>query len=204
MIRASALAAALAVLHACSWFRDKPPEYLESGEAPQLAVPDDLDPPRYRSPLIISAPEMRLPAGDELNPDPPRVVSTQGTGDAKAFMAWSAEGVYLHVRDTPEDTAARLGDVIERSGMRIMASGDNGSYRFEYEHVRVDNRSLWQKLTFWSNDLGPDHSGFYRTRVEADEDNPEEARVYLLFDSGESATTDAAEHILGIFMDRLG
>lgn len=188
-------------LPACSWFKDKPPEYIDAPEAPPLQVPEDLDPPRYITPIVIMAPEMRTPSGDELNPAPPRVANTGGGGDSNAWMAWSAQGVYLLVRDTPESVSRRLRFAIERSGMDMMERGENGDYRFDYMHLQYDDRSFWKKLKFWDNSLGPNYSGVYRTRVEAD---AEGARIYLYFDSGESATTSAAEHVLGIFMDRLG
>mgnify|MGYP006278993899 CR=1 FL=1 len=188
-------------LGACSWFGDKPPEYMESREVPPLEVPADLDAPQYRSPIVISAPVMRMPSGDELNPGPPRVVSTGGRGDANAFIAWSAEGVYLAVQDTPESVERRLGFAIERTGMRPLPSEAADTLRFEYVHVRYDDRSLWQKLAFWNRGDVPDFSGIYRARIVPDESG---SRVYLDFDAGSPATTNAAEHILGIFMERLG
>lgn len=200
-IRALLLLCAAATLASCSWFKEKPPEYVASEEVPRLQVPADLDEPNYPRPLVITAPPMRIPSGDELNPGPPRVVSTAGRGDANAFMAWSAAGAYLKVLDSRESVSRRLGFAIERSGMRMLERGENGAYRFEYFHERPDDRSIWQKMTFWSDELGPNYSGVYRTRVEAD---GQDARVFLLFDSNEPATTNAAEHILGIFMERLG
>jgi uncharacterized lipoprotein len=194
------LALALA-LGACSWFRDKPPEYLASREAEPLRVPEGYDMPNQPSPVLITAPEMRLPSGDELDPGPPRVASTGGGGNANAFMAWSAEGVYLKVRDSAESVERRLGFVIGRSGMEVLGDAGQGAYRFQYSHVRPDDRSFWQKLAFWRGNDGPNYSGIYRTQVVADGD---EARVYLLFDDGSQATTNAAEHVLGLFMERLG
>jgi uncharacterized lipoprotein len=188
-------------LAGCSWFKEKPPEYVASREVPRLQVPPDLDEPRYPSPLMISAPEMRIPTGDELNPGPPRTVSTGGRADANAFMSWSAEGVYLKVLDTPDSVNRRLGFAIERSGMQLLEGGEAGDFRFQYNHRRPDQRSLWQKMKFWSDGRGPDYSGTYRARVSGDGDN---SRVYLMFDSGEPATTSAAEHVLGLFMERLG
>jgi uncharacterized lipoprotein len=200
-LRASLISCPLLLAAGCSWFGDKPPEYVEAREVPRLAVPEDLDAPRYFTPLLISAPEMRMPSGDELNPGPPRVASTGGRADASSFIAWSAQGVYLHVDDSPDSVQRRLGFAISRSGMELMDEGAGEGHRFEYTHLVRDTRSFWQKLAFWNNDLGPNYSGFYRTRVEPDADG---SRVYLLFDSGEPATTGAAEHILAIFMERLG
>ncbi len=188
-------------LGACSWFKEKPPEYMESREAEPLKAPPGLDDPAYRAPLVISTPPMRMPSGDELNPGPPRVVSTAGRGDANAFMAWSAQGVYLSVDDTAASVTRRLGFAIERTGMRPLEEDSAGGQRFEYAHVRYDDRSFWQKLAFWNDGKGPDYSGIYRARVVPDGDR---SRVYLEFDSGTPADTSAAEHILGIFMERLG
>lgn len=200
-IRTTALFLALALVQACSWFGDKPPEYVESEDGQPLQVPEDLDEPQFQSPIAITAPELRMPAGDELNPGPPRVVATAGRTDTNAFMAWSAQGVYLMVRDTPDSVARRLGFAIERAGMRLIDKDPGGQHRFEYHHARTDERSFWRKMLFWTDGKGPNYSGIYRTRMEAD---GEGTRVYLLFDSGEAATTDSAEHVLGIFMERLG
>jgi hypothetical protein len=185
----------------CSWFKEKPPEYVESREVPALSVPVDLDAPRYPSPVVISTPPMRMPTGDELNPGPPRAVSTGGRTETNAFIAWSAQGVYLKVLDTPDSVARRLGYAIERSGMTLMERNPDGAYRFEYQQLSYDDRSIWEKLAFWRGGEGPNYSGLYRTRLEAEGGD---TRIYLLFDAGTPATTDAAEHVLGIFMERLG
>jgi uncharacterized lipoprotein len=187
-------------LSACSLLGDKPPEYLTSQDGKPLQVPEDLDEPRRLNPVLINVGQMRLPSGDELNPAPPRTVSTAGR-DANAFLAWSAEGVYLKVEDTPASVARRLGFVIERSGMNMLERGDGGAYRFEYVHPITDERGFFGKLLFWRDNDAPDYSGAYRTRVVEDDG---QARVYLLYDSGRAANTASAEHILGIFMERLG
>jgi len=193
--------AIICLLQACSWFGDKPPEYVESRDGEPVRVPDDLDEPLYRSPISIAHPELRMPSGDELNPGPPRVVATAGSSDSNAVMAWSAEGVYLLVMDSPESTIRRLGFAIERSGMKMLDKSPEGRHRFEFYQQVYDERSMWQKMAFWRRDTTPNYTGIYRTRVEPDGEN---TRVYLQFDSGDSATTDAAEHVLGIFMERLG
>jgi len=188
-------------LQACSWFKEKQPEYIDAPEVAPLKVPEGLDAPQYKSPIVINAPELPTPTGDELNPTPPRVASTGGGGEANAYMAWSAQGVYLKVKDTPASVARRLGFAIENSGMDMLDKGDEGRYRFQYVQLQRDDRSFWQKLKFWGNDLGPNYSGVYRTEVKPDDEG---ARIYLYFDAGTPATTAAAEHVLGIFMDRLG
>lgn len=190
------------VLGACSWFKDKPPEYMEGEEVPLLEVPPGLDPLQYPAPLMISAGRIRLPSGDELNPGPPRAVNTAGQGNnTNAYLAWSAQGVYLAVADTQESVQRRLGYAIERVGMVPLETGEPFEHRFEYVQVNTDDRSFWQKMAFWNRSKAPDYSGYYRALVEEDGEN---ARVYLFLDSGTPATTSAAEHILGIFMERLG
>ena len=186
---------------ACSLFRDRPPEYLASEEGTPLEVPDDLDEVRAVRPVFIRAEQMRMPSGDELNPGPPRAASTAGGGDTNAFLAWSANGVYLKVNDTPDSVANRLGFVIERTGMNMLERNAEGRHRFEYTHPRTDDRGFFEKLLFWRDDEGANFSGTYETHLEADD---EQTRVYLMYDTGRAANTSAAEHILGIFMERLG
>lgn len=191
----------LVSLPACSLFRDKPPEYVESRDGAPLTVPEDLDELVFVRPVQIAVPPMRMPSGDELSPGPPRAVATGGRGDTNAFMAWSADGVYLQVKDTPESVARRLGFAIERSGMRVLERGENGAYTFEYFQMNTDSRSFFQKMMFWRNDRGANYSGAYKTRLQAD---GEQTRVYLQYNTGTPADTGAAEHVLGIFMERLG
>jgi uncharacterized lipoprotein len=91
-----------AVLAGCSMFGSNEPEYLASKESDPLKIPPGLDNPNGPAPVYISVPNMRMPAGDELEPRPPLVVSTAGKQDTNSYMAWSAEGAYLFVKDTPE------------------------------------------------------------------------------------------------------
>ena len=197
----ASLLIAVFLMQACSLFREKPPEYLASEDGAPLKVPDDLDAVRYVRPIAIGVEEMRMPSGDELNPGPPKVVSTGGGGDTNAFMAWSASGVYLMVKDTPESVARRLRFAIQRSGMNLLERDDAGEYLFEYIHLRTDDRGFFQKMLFWRKNDGPNFSGTYRTRLEP---NGEQTRVYLMYGTGRAAVTGAAEYILGIFMERLG
>jgi uncharacterized lipoprotein len=194
------LIAATLTLQACSLWRDKEPEYLSSQEGKPLHVPEDLDEVQSVRPIVINVPEMRLPSGDELNPGPPRAAATGG-GDTNAYLAWSAAGVYLKVDDTPDSVGRRLGFVIERSGMHAVERSQEGMHHFEYSHPHSGERGFFSRLLFWRDDPGPDYSGVYRTRLEADGD---QTRVYLLHDDGSRVDTDAAEHILGMFMERLG
>lgn len=194
--------AAVFLLQACSWFRDKPAEYLQSPEGIELQVPEGLDRPRPVNPVVIGVEDMRAPSGDELNPMPPRAAITAGRGDTNAYLAWSASGAYLAVKDTKDSVARRLRYAIERSGMSLLENNPDGAHRFEYRHVRVPvEKGFFEKFLFWRDSLGPDYSGTYRARLEVDGD---ETRVYLDTGSGEPAPTNAVEHVLAIFMERLG
>jgi len=99
--RASLILVLLAVLSGCSLFGNNEPEYLASAQAQPLKIPQGMDTPSGDAPVIITVPQMRIPAGDELEPMPPRVVSTAGKQETNAYMAWSAEGAYLFVKDSP-------------------------------------------------------------------------------------------------------
>jgi len=190
----------IAVLSGCSLFGDNEPEYLGSVEAYPLRVPEGLDDPTGSSPVIISTPEMRLPAGDELEPMPPRVVSTAGREDANAYLAWSAEGAYLLVKDTSESVARRLRFAIEHSGMTMLRKDETGAHKFHYSQSPMADEGFFSNMAFWRSDPF-DYSGTFMTSLRADGKN---TRVYLLFGTGEPCDTAGSEHILGIFMDRLG
>src|SRR5210317_1429776 len=111
-------------LTGCSLFGDNEPEYLASEEMEPLKIPEGLDYPAGSSVVTITTPNMRMPAGDELEPKPPRVVSTAGKQDANAYMAWSADGAYLLVKDEPESVIRRLRFAIENSGMTMLERDD--------------------------------------------------------------------------------
>jgi uncharacterized lipoprotein len=192
----------LAALSGCSMFGNNEPEYLESVEVEPLRIPEGLDHPPIERQVVISVPYMRIPAGDELQPMPPRVVATAGKQDTNTFMAWSAEGVYLLVKDTPESVARRLRFAIERSGMTMLKKDDAlGAHKFHYKQVDSStDEGFFSSMAFWrSNPF--DYSGTFMTNLRAD---GEDTRVYLLFGNGESCDTAGSEHILGIFMERLG
>ncbi|MFT5138708.1 MAG: putative lipoprotein [Lysobacterales bacterium] len=190
------------LLQACGMFRDKDPEYLASEDGEPLVLPEGLDTPRPVTPIVIRIAEMRTPSGDELNPLPPRAATTAGGGEANTFIAWSASGAYLAVNDTPESVSRRMRFTIERSGMNLLERDDENGHQFEYfQQPQVLEKSFWGKIKFWSKDYAPNYSGSYRLRLEPDGDN---TRVYLKTITGESTGTNAAEHVLGIFMERLG
>jgi uncharacterized lipoprotein len=193
------LAAAL-LASGCSWFGgDEKPPYYASENGKRLEIPEGLDAPDFVSPLMIVDRQAALP--DRVDTRPPRVASTAGRGDANAWLAWASDGVYLKVKDTPDSVARRLGFAIERSGMRVLDEGDGGEYAFEYlQPPSAEEGGFFSKLAFW-RDSGPDYSGAYRTEVRAD---GEEARVYLRQPNGDPAAPEAAEHVLAVFMERLG
>jgi hypothetical protein len=184
----------------CSLFGNNEPEYLASVEHAPLKVPEGLSSPTGSSPVLIGQPKMRMPAGDELEPMPPRVVSTAGKQDTNAYMAWSAEGAYLMVKDTPESVARRLRFAIENSGMEMLQAGDSGSHRFHYTQPQPEQEGFFSNLAFW-RETTVNYSGTFMTSLRPDGEN---TRVYLLFGNGEPVDTAGTEHILGIFMERLG
>jgi uncharacterized lipoprotein len=176
--------------------------YLGAEEGKPLQVPPGLDQPRPLRPVVIGVEEMRKPNLDELNPLPPRAAVTAGGGEANAYLAWSASGAYLAVKDTPRSVGRRLRYAIQRSGMNLQEISDQGAHRFDYQHVREPReRGFFEKMMFWRESLGPDYSGTYVVRLQED---GKETRVYLVTPEGAPASTNAAEHILGIFMERLG
>lgn len=192
----------IAVLSGCSLFGNNEPEYMASAESQPLKIPQGMDTPSGDAPVIITVPQMRMPAGDELEPMPPRVVSTAGKQDANAYLAWSAEGAYLFVKDTPQSVARRLRFTIENSGMTILQRDDAGAYKFHYTQKMPPNEGFFSRMAFWrSQPKTINYSGTFLTSIQAD---GADTRIYLLFGNGERVDTAGTEHILGIFMDRLG
>ena len=190
----------IAILSGCSWFGKNEPEYMASVESEPLKIPPGLDNPKGPVQVVISVSHMRLPAGDELEPMPPRVVSTAGKQDSNTYMAWSAEGVYLLVKDTSESVARRLRYAIVNSGMTMLKPDDSGAHKFQYKQSTQTDRGIFSRMAFWRSKPF-DYSGTFMTSLKADGEN---TRVYLLFGTGESCDTASSEHILGIFMERLG
>jgi len=203
LCRAVIASLVVAALSGCSTFNKKGSEYLDSVSVAPLKIPPGLDNPTGPSPMLIGVSEMRMPAGDELAPGPPRVASTAGKQDANAFIAWSPKGAYLMVKDTPDSVARRLRFAIENSGMTLLNAGGNGAHKFHYTQAPPpDDEGFFSHMAFWrSKPEYIDFSGTFMTRLEPDGQN---TRVYLLFGTGEPVDTAGCEHILGIFMDRLG
>jgi hypothetical protein len=131
------------------------------------------------------------------------VVSTAGKQDANAYLAWSPQGAFLLVKDTPESVARRLRSVIENSGMQILQADESGAHKFHYTQPRpADEEGFFSRMAFWrSRPEYIDFSGTFMTSLKPDGQN---TRVYLLFGNGESVDVQGTEHILGIFMDRMG
>lgn len=190
----------IVALAGCSMFGNNEPEYMASIEGEPLKIPAGLDTPTGPRPVLISVPLLRMPAGDELEPMPPRVVSTAGKQDTNTFMAWSAEGVYLKVKDTPESVVRRLRFAIVNSGMNMLERNDSGAHKFHYTQRFRSDAGFFTSMAFW-RDKPVDYSGVFMTKLKQD---GEDTRVYLLFGNGEEVDTAGAEHILGIFMERLG
>jgi len=190
------------LIQACGMFKDKPEEYLLAEEGSSLDIPEGLDQPRLVSPVLIGVKPMQPPSGDELNPLPPRAAITAGGGQANAYLAWSAAGAFLSVKDNPESVDERLRTAIESSGMSMVQADEQGRLKFEYHHEPAPvEKSFFEKMMFWRSNEGPDYSGTYQVHLEPDGN---ETRVYLLNTAGEAAFTNVAEHVLGIFMERLG
>lgn len=198
--RAAIALIVIAVLSGCSFFGKNEPEYLASVESYPLRVPEGMDDPTGPSPVFISVPLMRMPAGDELEPKPPRVVNTAGQKDANSFLAWSAEGAYLMVKDTPESVVRRLRSAIRNSGMTMLNEDETGAYKFHYKQTMQSDEGFFSNMAFWRSKPF-DYSGTFMTLLRADGEN---TRVYLLFGTGEAVDTSGSEQILGIFMERLG
>jgi hypothetical protein len=191
-----------AFMTGCSLFGNNEPEYLASVEVESLKIPEGMDAPRGTEMVTISVPQMRMPSGDELEPMPPRVVSTAGKQETNAYLAWSAEGAYLFVKDTPESVAGRLRYAIENTGMTLLKLDEAGSHKFHYKQEMQTDEGFFSRMAFWRNGSDEfDYSGTFMTSLRADGVN---TRVYLLFGNGEPVDTAGTEHILGIFMERFG
>ena len=120
------------------------------------------------------------------------------------IFAWSAQGAYLMVKDTPDSVARRLGYAIVNSGMTMLEKGVSGSLKVHYKQAppASGNEGFFSRMAFWrSRPDFVDFSGTFMTSLKPD---GEDTRVYLLFGTGQAVDTSGSEHILGIFMERLG
>lgn len=188
-------------LSACS-SGQKVPEYYDARETPSLDMPEGLSYPDTSSALIIEMRPMPPPAM-VMETKPPRVSSTTAGINANSRLHWSADGLYLLVKDTPESTHRRIGLVLERSGMKRIRLDDEGVYRFDYYQTFEDEDGFFSKMAFWSRDEAEDYSGAYQTYVEPEPDG-EQTRVYIKYADGTECEPDAAEHVLDAVRQRLG
>ena len=184
----------------CSLFKDRDPEYYGAAETQPLVIPEGLDSPVSSTALTIETVPMPLPER-ELSDVPPRVVANQASKNANTSMHWSAEGVYILVKDAPESVERRLGLVIERSGLQMQGRAPGGGYQFDYDHIRVDNNDGWFSwIAFWRQEP-PDFSGTYQTFTSPE---GQHTRVFLRYADGGEVPMEAAEHVLAIIKERLG
>jgi hypothetical protein len=197
--RAALILALAATLSACSWFGDNEPEYMASAEHGPLKIPEGLDRPASPSPMIVGSPNIRKPAGDELEPDPPLVSASTGTEASDAYLAWTAEGVHLFVKDALDNVSVRLYKALGKHGMTLLEDSVTGDYKFHYEQAASADEGFFSSMAFW-REKRLDFSGTFLTNLQSDGDN---TRVYLLFGNGETVDTEGAEHVLAALLERL-
>jgi uncharacterized lipoprotein len=190
---------AILVLAACS-SKNKKPEYYDATETPSLEIPEGLSRPNLSSALVIQAPPMPLPPM-LMEEKPPRISSTTSGLKNNSRLNWSAEGLYLMVKDSPESSHRRLGIVLKNGGMQRIREDDKGVYRFDYYQVFAEKDGFFKKMAFWSEDETEDYSGAYQTYTEADGEN---TRVYIKYADGTDCEPDAAEHLLAVLSARMG
>jgi uncharacterized lipoprotein len=190
---------AILVLAACS-SENKKPEYYDAVETPALEIPEGLSSPNLGSALVIRAPFMPLPAMT-LQDMPPRITSTTSGLSNNSRLNWSAEGLYLLVKDSPESTHRRVGIVLEHGGMQRIRVDEKGVYRFDYFQVFEEEYGFFRKMAFWSEDETEDYSGAYQVYTVADGEN---TRVYIKYADGTDCEPDAAEHLLDVLSARMG
>lgn len=193
------LACAILVMSACS-SEQKQPEYYDAVETQSLEIPGGLSTPDSSSALIINSPYMPPPTM-LIETMPPRISSTTSGLKANSRLSWSAEGLYLLVKDTPESTHRRIGAVLENGGMQRIRIDDNGVYRFDYYQTFVDKDGFFKKMAFWTVDHTEDYSGAYQVFTQPDGEN---TRVYIKYADGTDCEPDAAEHLLDVLSARMG
>lgn len=197
---ASVVAFALALaLSACS-SESKRPEYYNSLETSPLEVPQGLSEPDHSAALVINTAAVP-PSGLVMETKPPRISSTTSGVNSNSRLSWSARGLYLTVKDTPESVHRRLGLVIERAGMQRIRIDDKGVYRFDYYQDFNQEEGFFSKLAFWRGNDEEDYSGAYQAFTEPD---GEDTRVYIKYADGTDCEPDAAEHLLAVIEARLG
>jgi len=190
---------AILVLAACS-SENKRPEYYDAQETPSLEIPEGLGKPELNSALVIQAPPMAPPALI-MQEKPPRISSTTSGLKDNSRLNWSAEGLFLMVKDTPESTHRRVGLVLKNGGMERIRVDENGVYRFDYYQVFAGKDGFFKKMAFWSQDETEDYSGAYQVFTRPDGEN---TRVYIKYADGTECEPDAAEHLLDVLSARMG
>jgi uncharacterized lipoprotein len=152
------------------------------------------------SALVIQAPPMSPPAMI-MQEKPPRISSTTSGLKDNSRLNWSAEGLFLMVKDTPESTHRRVGLVLKNGGMERIRVDENGVYRFDYYQVFAGKDGFFKKMAFWSQDETEDYSGAYQVFTRPDGEN---TRVYIKYADGTDCEPDAAEHLLDVLSARMG
>ena len=84
--------------------------------------------------------------------------------------------------------------------MTMLERDDTGAHKFHYTQTFLNEQGFFSSMAFW-RDKPVDYSGVFMTKLKADGGD---TRVFLLFGTGQAVDTAGAEHILGIFMERLG
>ncbi|MGD8679188.1 MAG: hypothetical protein PVJ33_02395 [Lysobacterales bacterium] len=197
---AAVAACALAILLSACSSESKRPEYYGSVEAPTLNIPEGLSTPDHSAALVIRTAPLPPPS-PPMETKPPRISNTTSGVNANSRLSWSARGLYLTVKDSPESVHRRLGIVIERAGMQRIRVDDKGVYRFDYYQDFEDEGGFFSKLAFWRGNDEEDYSGAYQAFTEPDGDN---TRVYIKYADGTDCEPDAAEHLLTVIEARLG
>jgi uncharacterized lipoprotein len=193
------LACAVMLLAACA-SENKEPEYYRAVETESLVIPEGLSKPDLSSALVINSPYMPPPTM-MIETMPPRISSTTSGLKANSRLNWSAEGLYLLVKDTPESTHRRVGIVLEHGGMQRIRVDENGVYRFDYYQKFAEKDGFFKKMAFWSVDETEDYSGAYQVFTQPDGEN---TRVYIKYADGTDCEPDAAEHLLDVLSARMG
>jgi len=187
------------LLAACS-SNDKKPQYYNAVETPSLKIPEGLSQPTSSSALVIQAPYSPPPA-TRMPEMPPRISNTTSGLKDNSRLNWSAEGLFLLVKDTPESTHRRLGIVLKNGGMKKIREDDKGVYRFDYYQVFAEKDGFFKKMAFWNENEVEDYSGAYQVFTQPDGEN---TRVYIKYADGTDCEPDAAEHVLAVLSARMG
>ncbi len=185
--------------------------YIDSTEAEPLRVPENLDRPSTGSALFVpgvSAPEL---AGLRDAAKPPLVLSSEEASASGISIGYGDGALYMLIKDTPRSVYRRLGFALNRGHMSLREQQPEGmAYDFFYRQPPETKPKqgffggLWDVLTFWSGSEEIDYSGNYRVKIQADDNNPSHARVYLYDVDDRAAGSDRADLIFTHLQRRLG